>query len=341
MAGQRIVEVLRQPFILAGREVRISASIGIAYNRGCSSAEDLLRDADIAMYVAKNTGKGRLEVFEPDMRERAARRISLQQDVARAVDLQRDRGALPADHRSDHPAPTVARGAGPLAPPGRHAGAGQRVRADRRGVRGDRGDRSGGAGAGPAARYGSGATRCPSSTTWRSRSTSRCSRCSAAGWSTTSPGRCGESRSARSGARPGDHRERRAGGLPEGGRRAGPAPRPRRADLGGRLRVRLLVAGLPGGPGRRRSQDRPVAAGLRHPAAGLDGGRDRRARPHPRHDRSSSRASRPRNTCAGPSRRSATPRRATTSPARCRSTRWPDFLAGWAERQPACTAPTG
>jgi diguanylate cyclase (GGDEF)-like protein/PAS domain S-box-containing protein len=87
VAGQRIVDVLRQPFTLAGREVRISASIGIAYNEGCSSAEELLRDADIAMYAAKNTGKGRVEVFEPDMRERASRQISLQQDLARAVDL--------------------------------------------------------------------------------------------------------------------------------------------------------------------------------------------------------------------------------------------------------------
>jgi diguanylate cyclase (GGDEF)-like protein len=87
VAGQRIVDVMRQPFILATQEVRISASIGVAHDSGRGSAEELLRDADIAMYVAKNTGKGRLEVFEPGMRVRAARRISMQQDLARAVDL--------------------------------------------------------------------------------------------------------------------------------------------------------------------------------------------------------------------------------------------------------------
>jgi len=86
-AGQRIVDVLRQPFTLAGQEVRISASIGVAYHSGSSSAEEMLREADIAMYVAKNTGKGRLEIFEPGMHARAAHRISLQQDLARAVDL--------------------------------------------------------------------------------------------------------------------------------------------------------------------------------------------------------------------------------------------------------------
>jgi diguanylate cyclase (GGDEF)-like protein/PAS domain S-box-containing protein len=85
--GRRIVDILSQPFTLAGQEVRVSASIGIAHHQGSEAAEDLLRDADIAMYVAKNRGSGRVEVFEPAMGVRALRRISLQQQVARAVDL--------------------------------------------------------------------------------------------------------------------------------------------------------------------------------------------------------------------------------------------------------------
>jgi diguanylate cyclase (GGDEF)-like protein len=83
--GARIVDVLRNPFTVSGREVRVSASIGMAH--GTDSADDLLRDADIAMYVAKNAGKGRLVVFEPDMRTSATERTDLQQQVARAVDL--------------------------------------------------------------------------------------------------------------------------------------------------------------------------------------------------------------------------------------------------------------
>jgi Amt family ammonium transporter len=85
--GRRIVDVLSRPYTVAGQEVRVSASIGIAHRQGPESAEDLLRDADIAMYVAKNRGSGRVEVFEPAMGVRASRRISLQQQLARAVDL--------------------------------------------------------------------------------------------------------------------------------------------------------------------------------------------------------------------------------------------------------------
>jgi diguanylate cyclase (GGDEF)-like protein/PAS domain S-box-containing protein len=85
-AGQRIVGVLNRPFSVSGQEVRISASVGVAHRAGSDSAEDLLRDADIAMYVAKNAGKSRMETFAPDMRIRAARRTSLQQQLAQAVD---------------------------------------------------------------------------------------------------------------------------------------------------------------------------------------------------------------------------------------------------------------
>jgi diguanylate cyclase (GGDEF)-like protein/PAS domain S-box-containing protein len=85
--GRRIVDILSQPFALAGQEVRVSASIGIAHHQGSESAEDLLRDADIAMYVAKKRGPGHVEVFEPAMGVRASRRISLQQQLSRAVDL--------------------------------------------------------------------------------------------------------------------------------------------------------------------------------------------------------------------------------------------------------------
>jgi diguanylate cyclase (GGDEF)-like protein len=87
VVGQRIIELLGRPFQLAGLDVRVSASIGITRRSGTESADDLLRDADIAMYAAKNTGKGRVEVFDPEMRTRTARRTSMQQDLARAVDL--------------------------------------------------------------------------------------------------------------------------------------------------------------------------------------------------------------------------------------------------------------
>ena len=85
-AARRIVSVVHQPFHVAGQDVRVGASVGVAHRVGTGSAEALLRDADIAMYVAKNNGKGHVEVFEPEMRVRASLRTGLQQQLARAVD---------------------------------------------------------------------------------------------------------------------------------------------------------------------------------------------------------------------------------------------------------------
>ncbi|HZG91314.1 MAG TPA: EAL domain-containing protein [Pseudonocardia sp.] len=84
--GRRIGEVLSGPYPLAGREVRVTASIGVRRGAPGETAEDLLRDADIAMYAAKNTGKGRVEVFDPEMRAQVSQRTTMQQDLARAVE---------------------------------------------------------------------------------------------------------------------------------------------------------------------------------------------------------------------------------------------------------------
>jgi diguanylate cyclase (GGDEF)-like protein/PAS domain S-box-containing protein len=84
--GRRVVDALGRPIPVAGTEVRISASVGVTHRECTTSAEDLLRDADLAMYAAKRTGKGRVQVFEPGMRDVASRRTRLTQDLARAVE---------------------------------------------------------------------------------------------------------------------------------------------------------------------------------------------------------------------------------------------------------------
>ena len=88
--AERMVEVLHEPFTVAGHQLAVGASVGIVHGAaeiiGGRSGDDLLRDADIAMYVAKRTGKGRVAVFEPEMRMEAAQRTRLQQELARAVD---------------------------------------------------------------------------------------------------------------------------------------------------------------------------------------------------------------------------------------------------------------
>ena len=72
--ADRLQEEFAQPFALAGQEVFVTASVGIALSdRGCESPENYLRDADTAMYRAKEKGKARYEVFDAVMHARAER----------------------------------------------------------------------------------------------------------------------------------------------------------------------------------------------------------------------------------------------------------------------------
>ena len=84
--AQSILEALDSSFDLRGREVFITASIGIA--TGSGPAETLLRNADLAMYRAKGRGKGRYAIFEPEMHTAIVERLELEVDLKRAV--QRD-----------------------------------------------------------------------------------------------------------------------------------------------------------------------------------------------------------------------------------------------------------
>jgi diguanylate cyclase (GGDEF)-like protein len=63
----RIAEILQQPFTIGDVQTHVSASIGIAAGTPADSAEDLLRQADVAMYSAKAAGKGRWVVYKPSM----------------------------------------------------------------------------------------------------------------------------------------------------------------------------------------------------------------------------------------------------------------------------------
>ena len=86
----RILSSLEGPFHLEGKEVFVRASIGIATadarTGGPEGAEELLRNADVAMYMAKEAGKGRYQVFEPAMHDTALQRLELKADLQRAVD---------------------------------------------------------------------------------------------------------------------------------------------------------------------------------------------------------------------------------------------------------------
>jgi diguanylate cyclase (GGDEF)-like protein len=81
----RIMDAMRLPVALEGRDVVIGASIGIAHARPEDSIDELLRNADVAMYRAKEDGKARYAVFEQAMYSAMLERIELQSDLQHAV----------------------------------------------------------------------------------------------------------------------------------------------------------------------------------------------------------------------------------------------------------------
>jgi diguanylate cyclase (GGDEF)-like protein/PAS domain S-box-containing protein len=85
IVAERILKRLGAPFFIDGRQVFASASIGIAMSSSAETAEDLLRNADTAMYHAKSHGGGRCELFDRGMRERAIARMELEADLKRAI----------------------------------------------------------------------------------------------------------------------------------------------------------------------------------------------------------------------------------------------------------------
>jgi diguanylate cyclase (GGDEF)-like protein/PAS domain S-box-containing protein len=88
VAADRLISALQAPFAVQGKEVVARASIGIALpdlDRP-QEADELLRNADMAMYTAKNNGKGRYEWFAPSMHAAVVERLELTADLRRAVE---------------------------------------------------------------------------------------------------------------------------------------------------------------------------------------------------------------------------------------------------------------
>ena len=82
----RLLGALRNPFEISGKQVHIQASIGLAFGSDESrTANELLRNADVAMYTAKSRGKGRVERFETSMHAAVLSRLELKADLERAI----------------------------------------------------------------------------------------------------------------------------------------------------------------------------------------------------------------------------------------------------------------
>ncbi|ASC72164.1 GGDEF domain-containing protein [Halomicronema hongdechloris C2206] len=86
-ASERMLQSVAQPMVVQGQDVHTSASIGIALgNDAYTRAEDLLRDADTAMYQAKSSGKAQYAIFQPGMHDYVLGQLQLANDLVGALD---------------------------------------------------------------------------------------------------------------------------------------------------------------------------------------------------------------------------------------------------------------
>jgi diguanylate cyclase (GGDEF)-like protein/PAS domain S-box-containing protein len=74
--AERVLEAMRQPFLVGNQEMAVTVSVGIAVADEDSTPESLLRDSDAAMYRAKERGRGRIELFDQGLRSKVERRLA-------------------------------------------------------------------------------------------------------------------------------------------------------------------------------------------------------------------------------------------------------------------------
>ena len=84
--AQRVLEALGRPMALNGTEVVPGASVGITFSDlGYRTVDEVLRDADLAMYEAKASGRGRVAIFDSSMHDKVAQKLALEADLRRAI----------------------------------------------------------------------------------------------------------------------------------------------------------------------------------------------------------------------------------------------------------------
>jgi diguanylate cyclase (GGDEF)-like protein/PAS domain S-box-containing protein len=87
LVAERIREVLRTPFLIDGKQVFVGVSIGIATSSAASETpEELLRNADLAMYMAKSRGKNQYAIFENEMHDAVLRRVELETELRNGME---------------------------------------------------------------------------------------------------------------------------------------------------------------------------------------------------------------------------------------------------------------
>jgi diguanylate cyclase (GGDEF)-like protein/PAS domain S-box-containing protein len=83
--ASRLLAAVREPFEIAGRRVTLTAGAGVALSEPDTQGDELVRNADTAMYAAKRHGRGRIELFESSLLVNATRQLALEQSLSRAT----------------------------------------------------------------------------------------------------------------------------------------------------------------------------------------------------------------------------------------------------------------
>ncbi|MEH0166291.1 putative bifunctional diguanylate cyclase/phosphodiesterase [Roseateles microcysteis] len=87
LLGSDVLRRLQEPIQLDGRTLRVSASIGmVVIGEQYNSAEEVIKDADLALHLAKTRGRARFEIFEPPMRQAAENRFRIESDMRQAIE---------------------------------------------------------------------------------------------------------------------------------------------------------------------------------------------------------------------------------------------------------------
>jgi diguanylate cyclase (GGDEF)-like protein len=84
--AERIQKNLQEPFLVEQHEITIACCVGMAFNEPDTPPDELIRNADIAVYRAKANGKARITIFDKDMNQYALKRLELEIDLRRAID---------------------------------------------------------------------------------------------------------------------------------------------------------------------------------------------------------------------------------------------------------------
>ena len=86
--AQRLCDAVAVPFSIGGHDASVTASVGIAFNRSADTADELLRNADVAMYAGKDSGRAQYKLFAVEMHTAVVSRVELEHQIRVACDLE-------------------------------------------------------------------------------------------------------------------------------------------------------------------------------------------------------------------------------------------------------------